>query len=744
MLAHSLLSHWSFDEGEGSVAAESVSGRFDPIEFALKRGRYASPKNPQWRKGIRGNALLFDGYSTWVTAQNTEMPKDALTIEAWVAPRFYESGAEDRLSAIVNRHNRESRQGFILGVYRHGTWSLQLALEGKWVEVWSIGRPLPAFAWSHVAATYDKNTALLTLYLNGEAVSIQQAPGHLSITPCDSDLLIGKNNQSVLLDGSYLLNLFAGMIDEVKIYNRALSADEIQAGIEKDLAPYGGKIPEIRYEELGIDRSLYKDDRHRPQYHLTPPGHWMNEPHGPLYFNGQYHLFYQHNPVGPYWGQIHWGHWVSEDLVHWRDIPPALTPERDEVDPDGDWSGSAALDENGMPVLFFTAGNNRLKSNQNVGIARSTFPEDGDNDLVKWVKHPEPVIVQTEGVGLFGDFRDPFVWREEDTWYLLIGTGIPGKSGTALLYTSRDLIHWDLHGPLYENNIEEYPYLGTIWELPVLLPLGTDDEGNQKHVFLISPLGKGADVEVFYWIGTWDRANLKFIPEDKEPQLIDLGDFHFTGPSGMVDPKTGRKIIFTITQGVRTPQIDCDSGWAHSGGLPISLTLREDGRLGIAPIEELESLRGEKLVSLRDVSVDDANHQLKKVQGDMLEIRLELEADDAKRMGLKIRRSPNGEEETFVYYDAVESTLNVDRNKTTLDPQERSRGIQGGPVDLRGENLKLHLYLDRSAVEVYANGIKSLTTRVFPTRLDSLGLYLSGEGGFTVKSIDVWEMKSAY
>src|SRR5690606_12486726 len=131
-----------------------------------------------------------------------------------------------------------------------------------------------------------------------------------------------------------------------------------------------------------------------------------------IYFEGKYHLFYQHNPQGPYWAQIHWGHWVSDDMVNWRDLPIALSPEKGAVDPDGVWSGSAAYDENGLPALFFTAGDDSESPNQRVGLARSCFAKDGDTDLVNWQKHPVPLIVQQKGQGMFGDFRDTFVWRE--------------------------------------------------------------------------------------------------------------------------------------------------------------------------------------------------------------------------------------------------------------------------------------------------------------------------------------------
>ncbi|WP_232510304.1 glycoside hydrolase family 32 protein [Paenibacillus crassostreae] len=529
------------------------------------------------------------------------------------------------------------------------------------------------------------------------------------------------------------------------MYNRALSAEEVAASYQHVLeSAHGGVKPQVQYDEIKLDRTPLLLDRHRPQYHVSPPAHWMNEPHAPIYFDGQYHLFYQHNPLGPFFYQIHWGHWVSKDLVHWRDLPVALAPEKDQLAPDGIWSGSATYDADGLPVLFFTAGNDSVSPNQSVALARSTYSENGDPDLVQWVKHPEPLIVQEKGMGAFGDFRDPFVWKDDDGWYALVGSGIEGEGGAALAFESQDMLNWTYKGPFYQADIQKFPYLGPIWELPVLLPLGIDNQGENKHLLLVSPVGKGADVEVFYWIGRLDKHNLSFIPDQEEPELIDVGDFHFTGPSGMVDPKTGRKIIFTIAQGDRTSELEYQSGWAHNGGLPLSVYLRGDGRLGIEPIQELQSLRGAKQLSFHDKSLTEANVLLRDVQGDMLEIQVELEPGGATQLGIKVRCTPDGEEETLLYYDLNEAKLLVDRTKTTQHPGEKCSGVQGGKLDLLGENLKLHIYLDRSMVEAYANGLKSLTTRVYPSRKDALGLELWGDGELVVKTMEVWNMQSIW
>jgi sucrose-6-phosphate hydrolase SacC (GH32 family) len=733
-----LVAHWSFDEGRGKEVEDSIQNLKDPINYVFNHAHFQPSSEPQWREGIAGHALLFDGYSTWVTRKykNSKICSEALTIEAWVAPRSFGGNEDEKLTAIVNQHNRKEKQGYILGIHKHGKWSLQVGIEDDWLEIWANNHPLPRNQWSYIVAVFNSIEAEMKLYLNGKEIEAKKLHTSAVIASCHENLLIGKNNHSKMVADVFSLNMFNGLIDEVKIHNQALSAEEILDCFHVYLLPFNGEIPSIPYDDIKINRSILEHDRHRPQYHLTAPGHWMNEPHAPLYFQGKYHLFYQHNPQGPYWGNIQWGHWISTDMVHWNDLPIALSTEDDGLAPDGIWSGNASYDQNGMPVLFFTAGNLEKSPNQMTGLARSTFIHDHDSNLIKWVKHPKPVTVQPEGRNLHHDgFRDPFVWREGDTWYQIVGSGIEGICGAITVFTSTNLIKWDYHGLLYEDQNQKFPYLGEVWELPILLPIGSG-----KHILIISPVGNGADVEVFYWLGVWDKENFRFLPDDDEPQIIDIGDFHFTGPSAMIDPKTGRLILFTITQGNRTPKSEYLAGWAHNGGLPVHLTLREDGRLGVEPIEELQSLRTEKLICMVNKSSQEVNKLLKNVKGDMLEIKLELYSEKVKQYGIKVRCSPEGEEETLIYYDQVCEKFNVNREKTSLNQEELTNGVQGGKLELNGENLRLHIFLDRSMLEAYANGLKSLTTRVYPSRKDSLGLKIWGN--VTVKSIEVWKLKS--
>jgi sucrose-6-phosphate hydrolase SacC (GH32 family) len=224
--------------------------------------------------------------------------------------------------------------------------------------------------------------------------------------------------------------------------------------------------------------------------------------------------------------------------------------------------------------------------------------------------------------------------------------------------------------------------------------------------------------------------------------VFDLGDHHFSGPSGFVDPKTGRTIVFSIAQGERTARDEWASGWAHNAGLPISLAIGPDGDLRLAPIDELESLRQDLLLDLKDVTPAAAAARLAAIKGDLLEVELELDpapGAGAPR-GLVVRKTPDDAEHTDLLVDAARKRFEIDRTHTTLDGEARSRGVEGGAFDLRGEHLRLRVFLDRSMVEAYLNERKSITSRMYPSRLDATGLGLVAAPGDRVVRLKVWRM----
>ncbi|WP_171987472.1 GH32 C-terminal domain-containing protein [Streptomyces sp. M1013] len=755
---------WDFDERSGTVAREAVSGSATPVEYVFNDARYKPDSDPVRRRGVRGRALYFDGCSTYVTAEGPGKLDlaDGVTVDVWIAPYAYEHGIDGKPQALVNQHDPDARTGFLLGLRRFGQIVFRLGFGTDLIEVKGApDRPAAKGRWSHVAATYDPAAHQLRLYLDGRLIGTATTPDQAPEPAPGEPLLIGKHNHPTLLNGEFHANMYMGLMDSLVIRPGALDdATAQREHAEKTAALPGHRVPR---PDLAPHRTRFDGDRHRPQFHMLPPWHWMNEPHAPVYFKGKYHIFYQHDPLGPFWGQIHWGHAVSTDMVHWRDLPIALAPAADSPGPDGIWSGSACVDGDRGPVLFFTGGDDRLPYRQRTGLALSTYQADGDTDLPTWTMRSEPVteapagLPAGPGTAWAENFRDPFVWEEDAVWYQLVGSGIVDydgaqvtrkHGGTALLYTARRPEGpWTYQGPLHWNDLAKVPEPGEVWELPVLLPLpGPRGRRTGKHILLICPWWEGfnpnAVKHTYYWIGTFDKREHRFVPDHAEPREFDFGE-HFTGPSGFVTPD-GRSVVFSITQDRRTEQQHAQSGWAHNAGMPVSLSLRQDGTLGIEPIAEAAGLRGKRLARIRQTSVAEANRRLAGVSGDLLDISAVVEPRGARTITLAVRACADGTEQTLLTYDTAEHRFLIDRGRSSLDPDVR-KGVHGGNVALDGGRLALRVLLDRSMLEAYVDGTHSITSRVYPTREDATGLRLTSEGGSArVVSLDVWRMNGAY
>ena len=732
------IAHWALDDSTGGTARERVSARQDSVQFVFKHARFKPDSDPLWRTGdqcIKGGCLLFDGYSTDVAAPalTAAQVRNGLTLSAWVAPHAFEWGDGDHYSAVLSQFDEAAKQGFSFGIQRHGSWGVKLGFGSSVIDLRVRDRKLARDQWAHIAASWDPASRTVRLFLNGVQVASRSAPAEGNFTLPARGLTIGRHSQPLSTAGVFRFNTFVGLMDEVRIGSGAADAAALGRLVAADLQARGGKAGAA---DARVPLATFDGDRYRPQYHAMPDSGWMNEPHAPFYYKGQYHLTFQKNPFGPFWHQIHWGHWTSPDMVHWREQPMALAPEDDTLAPDGIWSGSAAYKEDGTPVLFFTAGNDSEPIRERTGMA--TPKNLNDPLLLEWEKYPRPVTLQQSGPNYTGDFRDPFVFRDQagKRWFQLVGSRIPGGSGMAMVHESKDLVNWTYRGPLFTIDAKKYPGFEKTFELPVLLPVGKGVDGRERHVFL-NDIG----AQSYYWTGVFDPDSARFVPDSEAPRVFDLGQGHFSGPSGFVDPNTGRSIVMSIAQGERTAQIDWDAGWAHNAGLPIEMKLGTDGDLRIKPIDELAGLRQAALVDLRNVSVQEARAALAKAGGDVLEIALELEpaAGIAAKRGLVVRKAPDGDEQTSLYADSA-GRFEIDRSRSTLDPDMRSYGVQGGQFDLNGEALRLRVFLDRSMVEAYVNERKSLTSRVFPARLDSLGLDLLAAPGDKVLSLKVWPL----
>ena len=757
--AEDMILYLTFDEGLGDTVHDASGHLPDAdVSYQYLQPAYTEPMDPQWRgAGVENGSLLFDGCSTCIAylPEQVCLSGSAVAVSAWVAPRAFEWDAPDaadrgeaHLTAILGQYYKDGKQGLLLGYQRFGRLCFEAGTGDAWYTLWVDDERLARTEWNHVAAVFDGENGRMALYLNGAEAAAMEIPKGAEIAAAVNErLLIGKNAYGEQIGaGSY--QMFAGLMDELKVYKTALPADAV-----RELAQ--GPVPPVSDSEIALENIL-TGDGFKTQYHGGPYQHWMNEPHAPVYFNGTYHLFFQSNSIGTYWRNICWGHLVSEDTVRWRPVRDAIVPTENSVVPDGVWSGGAALDANGVPLLFFTAGNDSFRSeglisNQNIGVA---YPADlADPELKDWVICSELAIAQQPGQGRPGEFRDPHIWTEDGRWHMLVCSGSAETTGgTALLYVTERLelkadgtvdMDWQYKGPVYEMENQSVIY-GTSWELPILLPLQNKAGTITRYAFFISPAPASiADNKVYYFVGDFDRETGRFTPDGAMnglPRMLDYGSNVFTGPSVLADPVTGRVCMFSIMQDQRSGPEEGAAGWAHCVGLTRNIMLNDDGTdVCVVPDPRLYSLLGEPVLQLENVSVEAANEALARVSGDMLYIRAVLAPQDCRTFGLTCKAEGRRNQTSFTYYT----------ERGTMDGFTSNRGKGAsvltveGALPLKDGALNMEIFIDRSLVEGFFNGDKAVSIRSYADP-SAQGIRLFADGGLQVSELRVCEVSSIY
>jgi beta-fructofuranosidase len=489
--------------------------------------------------------------------------------------------------------------------------------------------------------------------------------------------------------------------------------------------PGGGRFQAVR-----AHREDLLADPQRPAYHfVAPEGTCMPfDPNGAIFWKGRYHLCYIFQDERGHC----WGHASSADLVHWRFHTPALFPA--PGDPDRHiFSGNAFVNLKGEATLLYHG--------VDAGNCIATCAEDG---LDHWTKLPSNPIVPNpkEGDPEHGVYAswDPHGWVENDTYYAIFG-GHPGSGVPATLFKSENITDWEYLHPILER---EMPGVSSDDDLscPDFFKIG------DKHMLMCISHKRGCR----YYLGRWEDE--RFHPESHAWMNWPGGTCF--APESLLDDQ-GRRIMWAwaldrFPAGMRTQH-----GWSGTMTLPRVLSLADDGTLRIEPVEELSMLR-QNHRHFGDVAVAaDSEVKLDNVQGDCLELAVRVRHEDAGQVGVKVRCSPDGDEQTIIAYDPASKQLIVDFSRSTLDPGiayhsfcmgggENPRvTAQKAPFELKpDEPLDLRIFLDRSIMEVFANGRQCLTQRLYPTRADSLGVVLFATGAdAAVESVDVWDMAAA-
>lgn len=462
----------------------------------------------------------------------------------------------------------------------------------------------------------------------------------------------------------------------------------------------------------------------RLQYHVSPPAYWMNDPNGFCFFQGKYHLFYQHHPYSPEWGPMHWGHATSTDLAFWEHVVPALAPGED-YDRDGCFSGSAIVKDDKLYLIYtgnvWTGDNHDTELKQVQCLAVS---EDG----VRFAKIPaNPVISEApEGDVHPHHFRDPKVWKHDEHYYCVFGSRTKEHEGQVLLYRSEDLMKWDFVGVIAKGE-RNFSFM---WECPDFFHLDGHD------VLMFSPQGVKPQGYLYhnvhqagYMLGELDYAAGTYRHESF--QLLDYG-FDFYAPQTMVDGQ-GRRIMIAWMGMWESEMPEQAFGWAGAMTLPRQLHV-EHGRIICKPVPELAKLRRE-MTSFKNLAVE-GERELASLSGDCYEMNLLIDAKEASRFGVKVRVNEAEQEETAIIYDKAEGVLVFDRNKSGKGPG----GIRKAPVNLLNNELRMRIFVDRSSVEVFVHdGEKVMTARVYPGE-QSKGIRFFADSPIEIVSLQKWDL----
>ena len=470
-------------------------------------------------------------------------------------------------------------------------------------------------------------------------------------------------------------------------------------------------------------RKKMAGDPYRPIYHFVSPESTLNDPNGLCFWQGRWHMFYQGYP--PEDRRQHWGHAVSDDLIHWRDLPYAIYPNPERCC----YSGSTLVEKDRVIAMYHGTRVGNM-------VAVSSDPL-----LLNWEKVTGQAVISgksPDGKPLPYRVFDPCIWKKDGLYYSLSGGTLPGPGGKRVradfLFRSKDLAKWEYMHPFVAD--DRFTLIGDDGACPYFWPIGN------RHILPFFSHMSGGQ----YILGDYDKSRDKFVATSSG--LFNFGAVKPGGvhaPSATPDGKGGVIVIFNMNPAKPT------KGWNQIMTLPRLLTLAGKDDLRIEPIGDIESLRA----SHQHVGTTQlpANQELvlENIRGNAMEIVAEIDDSGAQMFEMNVLRSPDKEEYTRIAFFRGrgyrgKSLITIDSSYASLLPDVASRAPETAPLFLeKTENLKLRVFIDKSVVEVFVNGKQCVAMRIYPGRKDSLGISMRSQGKTAVlKSLDAWQMKNIY
>lgn len=481
--------------------------------------------------------------------------------------------------------------------------------------------------------------------------------------------------------------------------------------------------------------TTFINEPHRPQIHFTPAKGWMNDPNGMVYYNGTYHLFYQHNPDSTIWGPMHWGHATSTDLVHWQHRPIALYPDSIGTI----FSGSAVVDaantsglgkEGRTPLVAIytshdTAGEKKGRNDfQTQSLAYSL-------DAGKtWTKYSSNPVLKNPGIR---DFRDPKVtWNEESKKWIM---SLAAQDHIAF-YSSPNLKDWTKESEFGK----EVGAHGGVWECPDLFPLDYNGQAVWVLIVNINPGGPNGGSATQYFTGSFDGH--KFTPYGTDTRWLDYGPDEY---AGITWSNTGeRKIFLGWMSNWQYANVVPTGKWRSATTVPRELSLEkvdEKYLVRSQPVAELNKL-AEVPVVLPNVTT--GTYDLTAKVG-LLSGPAQIHITSERIESFSFTLSNKSGEKVVVGYDKSSNTYFIDR--TTSGKINFEKGFAGKHIAPRlstQESVDLTLVIDVASVELFADSGLTVMTSIFFPNKPFTDIALHSSDNFLVKSLQYTKMRSMY
>jgi fructan beta-fructosidase len=491
----------------------------------------------------------------------------------------------------------------------------------------------------------------------------------------------------------------------------------------------------------------YYTEKYRPQFHFTPEANWMNDPNGMVYYEGEYHLFYQYYPDSTVWGPMHWGHAVSTDLVHWEHLPIALFPDEHGYIFSGsavvDWNNTSVLGKDGQPPLIAIFTYHEPKGEKAGKIDFQTQGIAYSNDKGRtWTKYGEPVL-KNPGIR---DFRDPKVsWYEDSKkWIMTLAA-----QDHIEFYSSPNLIDWKRESGFGK----ELGAHGGVWECPDLFQMTVKGTNEKQWVLLVSinPGGPNGGSATQYFIGDFDGSS--FTTNQTETKWIDYGRDNYAGVTWSDIPESdGRKLFLGWMSNWSYATVVPTEKWRSAMTIPRELILEKlenNYVLASVPVDELKTLRNEEIAFQAQIISGKVEMDTKQLQINRSEMVFQFQLSNNSQFGLPeefgIALSNEKDENFIIGYVPNQHEFYTDRSNAGDNTFSDNFAGKHTAKYKAGEIMEIRLFVDEASVEVFVdNGKLVMTEIIFPTTPYNQIRLFSTNGSIKLNGAEIWSLKSVW